>query len=78
MFPDDFNPKSTLQERVNILKGQGYRGFSLSGGSQRVGGAVQVVGKNSKGLMLTADGDSYDEACENLIEQIDYTLDDHH
>ncbi|MCC5907056.1 MAG: hypothetical protein JJU13_12655 [Balneolaceae bacterium] len=78
MFPDDFNPKSTLQERVNILKGKGYRGFSLSGGSQRVEGAVQVVGKNSKGIMLTAEGDSYDEACENLIDQIDYTLDDHH
>jgi hypothetical protein len=78
MYSDEFNPNSSLQERVNILKDQGYRGFALSKSSQKAEGAVRVVAKNNKGILLTADGESLDEACENLIDQIDYTLDDQH
>jgi hypothetical protein len=78
MFENDMHTHSTIRERVNILRDQGYRGFSLFGGKQGLEGSFRVSAKNSKGILLTADGDSLDEAYENMIEKIDYTLDDHY
>jgi len=66
---------SSLQERINLLHDQGYRGFSPSGSKKKWDGVkVSVVDKNGK--ELTAEGETQDEAFENVIELIDYTLDD--
>lgn len=75
---DDFtaNRESAIQERVNLLKDQGYRGFQLKKGHQKAEEAFEVEATNKKGVRLTSDGDTLDEAYENLIEKIDYTLDD--
>lgn len=67
--------RSALQERVNIMKTEGYRGFRLSKGSQKPEYSFEVSASNSKGLRLIAVGDTLDEAYENLIERIDMTLD---
>lgn len=76
MFEEEMHTHSSIQERVNMLKDQGYRGFRLFGGTQQMEASVQVHAKNKNGLMLNAKGDTLDEAYENLIETIDYTLDD--
>lgn len=67
--------RSALQERVNILKTNGYRGFRVSKGSQKPEFSFEVSASNPKGLVLIAVGDTLDEAYENLIERIDMTLD---
>lgn len=76
MYNEDMNRESVIQERVNLLKDQGYRGFRLSKGHQKAEESFEVAAVNKKGLILTADGDTLDESYENLIEKIDYTLDD--
>ena len=70
------NRESVIQERVNILKDQGYRGFHLEKGHQKAEESYEVEAANAKGVRLTSDGDTLDEAYENMIEKIDYTLDD--
>lgn len=67
--------RSALQERINILKTKGYRGFRLSKGSQKPEYSFEVSASNSKDQVLIAVGDTLDEAYENLIERIDITLD---
>lgn len=66
---------SVFHERINMLKDQGYRGFEVSGGHQTPGG-VEVIVKNQKGRTLSTQGESMDEAYENMIELIDHVLDD--
>jgi len=75
---DDFtaNRESAIQERVNLLKDHGYRGFQLKEGHQKAEESFELVAINKKGVILTSDGDTLTEAYENLIEKIDYTLDD--
>jgi len=66
---------SSVQERINLLHEQGYRGFNPSGSQKKWDGVmVSVVDKHGK--ELTAEGETQDEAYENVIELIDYTLDD--
>ena len=72
---EDMMRSSLLQERVNILKDQGYRGFHLTGGRGKLENAIEVKAENKKGISLMAQGDTVDEAYENLIERIDYWLD---
>ncbi len=67
--------ESALQERVNFLKDQGYRGFTVQGSQKKFDG-VEVTVQNKKGKELSAEGESLDEAYENVIEMIDYALDD--
>ncbi|TVQ66244.1 MAG: hypothetical protein EA360_06375 [Balneolaceae bacterium] len=67
--------ESVIQERVNLLREEGYRGFQLEGGRAKAENSVQVGALDVKGVRLTADGDTLDEAYENLIERIDYLLD---
>jgi len=67
--------ESNLQERVNKLKNEGYRGFNVQAGKEKAFGIeVTVVDKNGK--QLAAEGETHDEAYENVIERIDYLLDD--
>lgn len=72
---EEMERESRLQERVNILKDQGYRGFQIAGGKGKAEGAVNVSAKNSKGITISAVGDTLDEAYANLIDKIDLTLD---
>ena len=72
---DEMN-RSVLQERVNLLKDQGYRGFKLAGGRPKSSDVVMVTVENGKGVQFTAEGETPDEAYENLIERIDMLLDD--
>lgn len=71
----DSTRESNLQERVNMLHKQGYRGFSVSGSNRKWDG-VKVAVSNKEGKVLIAEGETPDEAYENAIELIDYTLDD--
>lgn len=66
--------KSVLQERVNILKTKGYRGFRLSGEGPREQ-RNEVGARSRTGLMLIAIGNTLDEAYVNLVKRIDQTLD---
>lgn len=67
--------QSAIQERVNILKTKGYRGFRIARGNQKPEYSIEVCASNKTGIMLIAVGDTIDEAYENLIERIDITLD---
>ncbi len=71
------NTESVLQERVNRLKDEGYRGFTVTSAkkSDRWEG-VKVTVENSKGKELKAEGETVDEAYENVIELIDIADDD--
>jgi len=73
---NEMDRSSVLQERVNLLKDQGYRGFHLVGGKGKVENAIEVKAENAKGITLSAQGDTLDEAYENLIDRIDIWLDD--
>ncbi|MEX0944033.1 MAG: hypothetical protein WD513_02065 [Balneolaceae bacterium] len=72
---DELN-RSVLQERVNLLKDQGYRGFTTVGGRSKPAEIVQITAENEKGIQFTAEGETPDEAYENLIERIDLMMDD--
>lgn len=72
---NQFKTDNVFHERVNKLKDEGYRGFSVAGGKNKAEGFM-VSAKNSKGIELKAEGDTLDEAYANLIEHIDYALDD--
>lgn len=72
---DDMS-RSVLQERVNLLKNKGYRGFKLVSGRSKSSDIIMVTVKNGKGVQFTSEGETPDEAYENLIERIDMMLDD--
>ncbi|WP_069130100.1 hypothetical protein [Rhodohalobacter halophilus] len=67
--------ESTLQERVNTLTKQGYRGFTIDVSKKKFDG-VRVTVTNEKGKKLSADGETLDEAYENVIELIDIAADE--
>ena len=76
MDDNEMTRESVLQERVNLLKDQGYRGFQLKKSHLKNEESIEVQAVNDKGVHLLTDGNTLDEACESLIERIDYTLDD--
>ena len=65
---------SALQERINLLYNQGYRGFTVIGRRMNWEN-VLVKAENKKGRIIKAEGSTVDEAYENLIEMIDYSMD---
>lgn len=67
--------KSVVQERVNVLKTKGYRGFRLAKRADKPEYSIEVGATDKTGIMLIAVGENLDEAYENLIERIDITLD---
>ncbi len=71
---DHMNINSALQERVNRLREQGYRGYTVISGKGKAKDSVEVSARGETGL-LSATGDTLDEAYENLIEKIDVTVD---
>jgi len=71
----EMDHNSVFHERLNILKNQGYRGFSVTGGQEKWSG-VELISTNSSGKKLKASGETETEAYENMIELIDRTLDE--
>lgn len=67
--------RSVLQERVNLFREEGYRGFNPEKGEPRSDFAIRVTAGNGQGHQLTAEGETLDEAYENLIEKIDTVMD---
>ena len=66
--------ESALQERINLLRENGYRGWYITGASRKWDG-VQVTIMNKRGNSLVAEGETIDEAYENAIELIDLAID---
>jgi hypothetical protein len=79
MKPDndfyDEDRDSVFHERIDILKDQGYRGFTVSGGTKSQGGA-EIFAKNISGITLKTKGGTKEEAYKKMIDLIDHTLDD--
>lgn len=65
---------SSLQERVNLLNRMGYRGFTVKSRKRKWEG-VEVKVVNSSGKVFSSEGETLDEAYENIIDQIDLFLD---
>jgi len=65
---------SALQERINLLRDNGYRGWNVTGANRKWDG-VQVTVMNRKGNSLMAEGETIDEAYGNAIELIDTAID---
>lgn len=75
MFDEyDSERTSSLQERVNLLNRMGYRGFTVKSCNRKWDG-VEVKVVNSSGNVFSSEGESLDEAYENIIDQIDHFLD---
>jgi|AntRauTorcE11898_2_1112593.scaffolds.fasta_scaffold07784_4 hypothetical protein len=70
------SPDYLVNERINLLLKHGYYGFKVDNvtyNSNR--GQVVVEARNSNEKILTAYGETKDEACMQLIDLIDITLD---
>lgn len=68
--------ESIFHERVNVLMEQGYLGFKVNkvSGSNETGEFI-VGATNHKGVILTAKGETKEEACKKLIDLIDINSD---
>lgn len=73
-MPTRVQRTSSLQERINLLNKEGYRGFNVIGRRMNWEN-VLVKAEDKRGRILRAEGDTVDEAYENLIEMIDYSMD---
>ena len=76
MFNEDQMDRDNLfHERINVLKDQGYRGFSVAS-IKGEKGEFNVTASNEKGRKLTANGETKEEAYKKLVDLIDNTLDE--
>jgi hypothetical protein len=69
-------PDYLIQERIRTLLDHGYYGYKI----QNVAfddhrGQIIVVAKDNKGHVLSAYGENREDACLQLIDLIDITLD---
>ena len=66
-----------IHERISILLKQGYMGFNVKKmyGDPDLN-QFTVEASNSQGVLLSAKGDTKEEACKKLIDLIDLTVDD--
>lgn len=62
-----------FHERISILKEKGYRGFKINSIRKEWDGVMVTAGNNA-GRMVTASGETNEEAYEKLIEKIDQVL----
>ncbi|MEX0994148.1 MAG: hypothetical protein WD599_01385 [Balneolaceae bacterium] len=69
----ELDRNSVFHERIDILKDQGYRGYSITG-SQKKWGGVEVHAKNSAGHILKASGETDEEAYKKMIDLIEHTV----
>ncbi len=66
-----------FHERVNILKSDGYRGFVVTSEKSK-GPEIEVTATNLQGKILSAGGETKEEAFKKIIDLIDTTIDDHY
>lgn len=71
----DIDDESDLQEQINLLQNEGYRGFTVTLDAAKWN-RREVVVKDSTGVSLKAHGDTPEEAYAKAIDMIDYSLDD--
>lgn len=67
------NQENIFHERVAILREEGYRGFGIKE-TQRKWGGIRVIANNNKGMVLSASGETGEEAYAKLIDKIDWML----
>jgi hypothetical protein len=65
-----------FHERVNILKNDGYRGFIITSEKNK-GHEIEVTATNLQGKILSAGGETKEEAFKKIIDLIDMAIDDH-
>jgi len=66
-----------ILERISILLKQGYFGFNVIRltSDHKIDQFI-VEASNDRGVVLSASGDTKEEACKKLIDLIDLTMDD--
>jgi hypothetical protein len=71
----DMDHEPVFHKRIDILKDQGYCGFTKTGSKQKWDG-VEVVAENSSGKKMVANGETREEALKKVIDLIDLSLED--
>ncbi|NGP89877.1 hypothetical protein [Fodinibius halophilus] len=76
MNNQDHEPKTNtvLGKRPTLLSNETYRGFSIDNISKNWNG-VKVTAINSKGMKISGNADSKQQAVEKVINQIDLLFD---
>jgi hypothetical protein len=69
------NRESIFNERIRILKDKGYRGFKVSRHDRKWDG-VLITARSDEGQVVTAFGETNEEAFKKIIDQIDQLLED--
>jgi len=70
----DRDQDPVFHERPNLLATKAYRGFSIDHSTSHWNG-LKITVANSKGMKLTASGETEQETLKKLIDQIDLLLD---
>jgi hypothetical protein len=75
MNPDDqdFNRESIFNERIKVLRDKGYRGFRIVRHERKWDGML-ITAKNEHKKVVTAIGETSEEAFKKIIDQIDQLL----
>lgn len=68
------DPDAPMHERINLLNTEGYRGFKITQKKQKWDG-IEIDAGNSSNKLLSASGETGEEAFKKLIDLIDLTLD---
>jgi hypothetical protein len=71
----EMNRDPVFHERINILKNEAYRGFTVISEKSK-GPEIEVTVANLKGRTLSAGGETKDEAFKKLVDLIDVALDE--
>ncbi|MEX0648546.1 MAG: hypothetical protein WEA56_13330 [Balneolaceae bacterium] len=66
---------SVLHERIDHLRDEGYRGFTIKNDVAKWN-RWEITAKNTSGVELKANGETQEEAYKQMIDMIDYNLDD--
>lgn len=70
------HPDYLVNERINLLLSHGYYGYSVVNLSfDDFRGQIIAVAQNNSGNVLSAYGETKEEACVQLIDLIDITVD---
>jgi|AntRauTorckE6833_2_1112554.scaffolds.fasta_scaffold100561_2 aspartate oxidase len=68
------DPDAPMHERINLLDTEGYRGFKVTQKKKKWDG-IEIDAGNSSNKILSAGGETGEEAYKKLIDLIDLTLD---
>jgi hypothetical protein len=69
----DRHRESIFNERIRILRDKGYRGFRITRHERKWDG-VLITARNEHGQVVTAFGDTNEEAFKKIIDQVDQLL----